>query len=121
VVDEYGGVQGLVSVEDLLSEVFGDPDAGHEVKRLPDGELRLPGDLSLTEAERWLGTRLDGDSSTLGGAIVEALRRLPEVGESVELGGVTLRVVEMRRTVVGAVVGKPLRVSPLSSAPGGAA
>jgi putative hemolysin len=119
VVDEYGGVQGLVSVEDLLSEVFGDPDAGHDVQRLPSGELRLPGDLSLTDAERWLGTRLDGDSSTLGGAIVETLRRLPEVGESVTLGGVTLRVVEMRRTVVGAVIGKPLRESPVPGTPVG--
>jgi CBS domain containing-hemolysin-like protein len=105
VVDEYGGVQGLVSIEDVLSEVFG--EVGDEllptdasVERMPDGRLRVPGDITLSDAERWIGTRLHGETSTLGGYIVETLRRLPAAGEKVTLDGVELTVLEMSPTAV---------------------
>ncbi|MBV9110458.1 MAG: HlyC/CorC family transporter, partial [Gemmatimonadetes bacterium] len=68
-LDEFGGVSGLVTLDDVLTEVMG--DVGDELKgdepgpeRLPDGRVRLPGWLRVDEAEPWLGAYLEGESDT---------------------------------------------------------
>jgi putative hemolysin len=112
VVDEHGGVQGIVSIKDVLWELFGEtgdeltePEAGAE--RLADGTLRLPGSMRLDEAEHWLGTRWDGPATTLGGHITEALRRLPVEGESLTIDGIHVTVSEMGPTAVLWIVVQP--------------
>jgi len=109
VVDEFGGVQGIVSIEDVLGELFG--DIGDELKApdaitepLADGRVRLPGSMSLEEAEPWLGVRWDGHASTVGGHIVSRLGRLPAEGEHIEIDGVNLTVLDMTPTTVGRVL-----------------
>ncbi len=125
VTDEYGGVQGIVSLEDVLIQLFG--DVGDELKQpepdpepLADGTVRLPGDMGLDDAEPWLGVRWEGPSTTLGGHIVARLGRLPSPGERLEIEGVDVTVTEMTPTAVRWVVVQPRRdvdEAPVEDAP----
>ena len=112
VLDEYGGVSGLVTLDDVLTEVMG--EVGDELKgdepgpeRLPDGRVRLPGDLRVDEAEPWLGAFLDGESDTLGGRVTEALGHIPAVGERVTIEGVELEVEAVLHYAVSRVIATP--------------
>ena len=112
VADEFGGVAGLVTLEDVLTEVMGEiadefKYGGPEPERLPDGRVRLPGFLRLDEAEPWLGASLAGEADTLGGRIMEELGHLPEPGERVVIEGVELEVEEVSNHVVGSVLARP--------------
>lgn len=112
VVDEFGGVQGIISIEDVLGQLFGDigdelkqPEAG--VERLEDGTVRLPGSLTLDEAEPWLGARWEGSATTVGGHIVAHLGRWPTEGETLEIEGVEITVTEMSPTAVRWILVRP--------------
>jgi CBS domain containing-hemolysin-like protein len=105
VVDEYGGVEGIISFEDILTELFGDigdelkePDPDIEI--LDDGTLRIPGSAPLEEVREVADAPWRGTSSTVGGYIVGKLGRLPREGEEIELEGIAFRVVEMLPTSV---------------------
>ncbi|MEV4657463.1 hemolysin family protein [Micromonospora sp. NPDC049301] len=104
VVDEHGGVDGIVTLEDLLAEVVGelydetDRDV-REVVREPDGSLLVPGDFPLHDLPD-LGVRLSfplsREYTTVAGLMLARLRHLPgEPGETVRLPGLTLEVVEV--------------------------
>jgi putative hemolysin len=108
VVDEYGGVQGLISIDDLLAELFG--DLGEELKPsresaelLADGRVKLRGSMRPLEAEAWLGEAWEGAAATLSGLIMKRLGRLPNVGESIELGDAEFTVLEVGATSILAV------------------
>ncbi|HET6229207.1 MAG TPA: hemolysin family protein [Longimicrobiaceae bacterium] len=112
VLDEFGGVSGLVTLDDVLTEVMG--DFGDEFKsgdprpeRLPDGRVRLPGLLRIDEAEPWIGAYLDGESDTVGGRVTEALGHLPEPGERVEIEGVAMEVEAVAAHAVAWVIATP--------------
>jgi len=112
VVNEFGGVEGIISIEDVLMELFG--DIGDELKqpelsaeKRPDGTVRLPGWMGVEEAQAWLGARWDGSAATIAGHIIEELGRLPNEGENVEVDGVRLRIDEMGPTTVRWVVIHP--------------
>ena len=105
VVDEHGGVQGLISIEDVLTDLFGEigdelKDSDSRAEELPDGTVRLPGSMKLDEAESWLGTRWEGSAATVGGHLVATLARLPSEGEQLEIDGVSVTVAEMSPTAV---------------------
>lgn len=111
-VDEHGGLQGIISIEDVLWELFG--EIGDELKQpepsaevLPDGKVRLPGSMRLDEAEPWVRTRWVGPAATVGGHIVEVLGRLPAEGESLEIDGVRVTITEMSPTAARWVVVEP--------------
>jgi putative hemolysin len=113
VLDEFGGVSGLVTLDDVLTEVMG--DFGDEFKSadprpevLPDGRVRLPGQLRLDEAEPWIGVFLDGESDTVGGRVTEALGHLPEPGETVTVCGVEMEVEALVGHAVASVLALPL-------------
>ncbi len=112
VVDEFGGVQGIISIEDVLGQLFG--DIGDELKqsepgveRLEDGTVRLPGSLTLDEAEPWIAARWEGSSATVGGHILAHLGRWPTEGETLEIDGVGVTVTEMSPTAVRWIVARP--------------
>lgn len=112
VVDEFGGIQGIISIEDVLTQLFGDigdelKDIEPGIETLADGSVRLPGSMSLDEAERWIGTRWEGSASTVGGHIIAHLRRLPVQDETLEIDGVSVTVIDMGATAVRFVVVKP--------------
>jgi len=92
VIDEYGGTDGLVSIEDLVEEIVGEIDDEHDVaeapqlKSLPDGGWEADARLDLDDFREQTGLDLepegeDEDVDTLGGLVVALLGRLPERGE----------------------------------------
>lgn len=96
VIDEYGGFTGLITIEDLAEEIFGeitdehDPSPGEQVVTEAPGRWLIEADLPLDEVERAIGHELPaGDYETLGGLILDQMGRLPKVQESVtvELAG----------------------------------
>ena len=91
VVDEFGGTAGLLTLEDVLSELVG--GVGDEFKAsepapetLPDGRVRLPGDTAVQDAAALLEDEWDTGASTVGGLITEALGHMPSEGETVVVG-----------------------------------
>jgi putative hemolysin len=106
VVDEYGGTDGIVTLEDLIEEVIGDirdeHDApGSESRRLIDGAVEVDGKLNLDEIAEIAGVELpDGPYATVGGYLMAELGRLPQTGDEVEHDGFRLVITEVdgRRT-----------------------
>ncbi len=95
VVDEHGGLAGIVTLEDILEELVGEIESehatsAHRFQRLPDGSTRLRGDLTLRDVDRELGTSLerDSDAHTVSGLVVQlAGDRIPRAGEVFETAG----------------------------------
>lgn len=109
VVDEYGGVAGIVSASDVLREVLGEmpQDFGGAPitpERLPDGRVRLPGRLPVDRARRWTGGSWPARSETVAGAVLDALGHLPAEGERTVVGGVEVEVERMEENAVVSVL-----------------
>ncbi len=105
VVDEHGGVQGIISIEDVIADLFG--ELGDELKQpdaaavpLPDGSLRLAGTTRVDGAPSWLRSRWEGKAVTVGGHVVGALGRLPHEGERLTVDGVEVTISQMNETVI---------------------
>ena len=114
VVDEFGGTAGMVTVDDILDEVMGgdvdDERQPAEVapERLPDGRVRLRGDVRVDESEQWFGLSwADGKAHTIGGQIMERLGRVPKSGEKLMVHGMQLEVERVRRNAVETVLVTP--------------
>jgi len=106
VVDEYGGVSGLATMEDLVEEIVGeihDTESGEErvVEESP-GIYIVPGSLELNALDEMLSTRFveDTECTTVAGAIVELFGRLPAAGEKIEHHGVSVEVLDADRRKV---------------------
>ena len=89
VVDEYGGVSGLVTIEDLLEEIVGeivdeyDLDEQAPLTRLEDGSISIDARFSISDLEQELELKFDyEDSETVGGFVLEKLGRIPQKGEN---------------------------------------
>jgi len=102
VVDEYGGLVGLVTIEDVLEEIVGEIRSEDEptpsfVTRLPDGSSLVDGAAPLGEVREALGADLpeSPEYTTLAGFLLYALRTVPTRGASVTAGGWRWTVVEM--------------------------
>ena len=106
IVDEYGDLQGLVTLEDILEEVVGEfttqleaPLGGIDARA--DGSHVVPGHLSLREINRRLGATLPVDGPrTLSGLIVERLESIPEPGAVVRVGGSSIEVLQVAGNAV---------------------
>jgi CBS domain containing-hemolysin-like protein len=114
VVDEYGSVAGLVTVEDMVEEIVGEIRDEHEAQDvIPQGEgaFSVPGNLDLDRLQELFGTRVEepGDASTVSGLITSALGRVPAPGEVLERDGLTFQVTESNgRRVVRLLVTGPV-------------
>jgi CBS domain containing-hemolysin-like protein len=98
VVDEYGGVAGLVTIEDLVEEIVGEIDDEHqkaEVVRESDQSYIVPGNMDVDRLDELLGTRPEGkESATVAGLVSEMAGRIPQKGEVVEEDGLRFEVLE---------------------------
>ncbi len=102
VVDEYGGFAGIITDEDLAEELVGPIDDEHDavseptVERLSERRYRIPGSLRLDEIEREIDVELpEGDYDTVAGLVLDRLDHFPEPGESIEVDGHHITVMEM--------------------------
>jgi CBS domain containing-hemolysin-like protein len=110
VVDEYGRVVGIVTVEDIVEEVVGeiddetDPAAG-EVRQLGNGDWFVRGHVAVTDlADYGLDLPVDTDAyNSVGGFVFAQLGRLPTRGDVVSAGGYTIRVESVRENRIEAV------------------
>lgn len=114
VVDEYGDIQGLVTLDEILEEIVGDFTTralGHpeEVTPQADGSYLVKGTVSLRDLNRQLGWNLPTEESrTLNGIITEYLEDLPEPGTSLLLNGYNVEILRTRGTAVDIVRIKPV-------------
>lgn len=103
VIDEYGVTAGLVTLADLLEEVFGDlPDEGDdtepEIVRRPDGSLQLSGRVTIDEVNERFGFGFRSDEAeTMAGLVINALGRIAAEGDEVEINGLRIRVEKVDR------------------------
>ena len=109
VVDEYGGTDGIVTVEDLVEELVGeirdefDPISVRPVLG-PGGVVEVDGTLNLSDLEDVTSLELpDGPYETVAGFVIAQLGRLPAVGDEVESAGYRLRVTETERRRIARV------------------
>ena len=115
VVDEYGGVEGIVTVEDLVEELVGEiydeHDAvGDAVVRTRDGALMLPGRFPVHDLADLGVAMTGGEATTVGGLVSELLGRLPDPGDVVDVDGHRLTVVAVEDNAVRRVrIDPPLR------------
>jgi len=101
VVDEYGSVEGLVTIEDLVEEIVGeireeDEDEG-TVKRLRDGSLIVDASVSIRDLQGQHGLEIpeSADYETLAGFVLSQLQRVPRGGEIITYGNWKFTVVDM--------------------------
>jgi len=114
VVDEYGALQGLITLEDILDEIFGDIPDEHEelgrpdVRRRPDGSFLVDGTVPIRELNRDLDWNLpDEEATTIAGLIIHEARTIPEVGQRFKFFGYEFEILRRQRNQITA-----LRVTP---------
>jgi Mg2+/Co2+ transporter CorB len=106
VVDEYGDIQGLVTLDEILEEIVGDFTTRtlgkpEDVTPQPDGSYLVRGTVSLRDLNRRLDWNLPiEESRTLNGLITEALEDLPAPGTSLMIAGYTVEILRTRGTAV---------------------
>lgn len=102
VVDEYGGVEGIVTLEDVLEEIVGEiddefDDAAGELALATDGSWLVKATAPVEEVSRALGLALDsGDVNTIGGYVYARLGRMPSVGDVVDSDHTSIEVTQVR-------------------------
>jgi Mg2+/Co2+ transporter CorB len=114
VVDEYGDIQGLVTLEDILEEIIGDfttsilPDHSKEANLQQDGSVLIDGSANIRELNKKLEWQFPTEGpKTLNGLILEYLEDIPEANISLRIAGYPIEVLEMKDNMV-----KTVRVIP---------
>ncbi|HJW42444.1 MAG TPA: HlyC/CorC family transporter [Rhizomicrobium sp.] len=110
VVDEYGTLQGLITLEDILDEIFGDIPDEHEVKgrpdvrRRPDGSFLVDGSVPIRELNRELDWNLpDEEATTIAGLVIHEARTIPDAGQRFKFFGYEFEILRRQRNQITAL------------------
>jgi len=113
VLDEYGGTAGMVTIEDLIEEIVGEIQDEYDVEepmveRISDTEARIDGRASMDDLTETFGVELDGADreqyDTVGGLVYHQIGGVPQVGDTIEVDGLTLTVESTDGRRVGKVL-----------------
>jgi Mg2+/Co2+ transporter CorB len=114
VVDEYGEMEGLVTLEDIVEEIVGDISDEHDiavpgVRMLPDGSVNVDGAVPVRDLNRAMDWSIpDDEATTIAGVVIHEARSIPEPGQSFTFHGFRFHVLRRTRNRITA-----LRVTPL--------
>jgi Mg2+/Co2+ transporter CorB len=118
VVDEYGTVEGLVTLDDIVGEILGDISAEHDVD-IPgirpqlDGTVHVDGSVAIRDLNRAMDWVLpDSEATTIAGLVIHEARSIPEAGQSFTFHGFRFQVLRKARNRIAA-----LRITPVGHAP----
>lgn len=100
VVDEYSGVAGIITIEDVLEQIVGDIEDEHDIDEeadniisLDNGDIRVKGITELEQFNEVLGTHFSAeDIETVAGLVIQHLGRVPKIGESTIIDGIEFEV-----------------------------
>jgi len=115
VVDEYGDIQGLITLDDILEEIVGEYTAesrakSRDIRLLDDGNYLVNGAVSIRTLNRNHDWNLpEGDASTLNGLLLEELGDIPSGKASIRIGPHIMTVLEIKDNMIGKVLVKPNR------------
>jgi Mg2+/Co2+ transporter CorB len=115
VVDEYGELEGLVTLEDIVEEIVGDITDEHDiavpgVRPLPDGSVNVDGSVPVRDLNRAMDWNIpDDEATTIAGVVIHESRSIPEPGQSFTFYGFRFQVLRKSRNRITA-----LRVAPLT-------
>jgi Mg2+/Co2+ transporter CorB len=115
VVDEYGDIQGLVTLDDILEEIVGEyttmgRTTTRQLRKLDDGNYLVDGAASIRTLNRRTGWSLPHDEAhTLSGLLIEQLEMIPEGKTSIRIGDHIMTIIEIRDNMIHKVLVKPNR------------
>jgi magnesium and cobalt transporter len=100
VVDEYSGIAGIITIEDVLEQIVGDIEDEHDIDEeadniisLDNGDIRVKGITELDQFNETIGTHFAvEDIETVAGLVIQHLGRVPKMGELVEIDGIEFEV-----------------------------
>ena len=117
VIDEYGALQGLITLEDILEEIVGEIRDEHDVpvsglRPQPDGSINVDGWVTIRELNRAMNWNLpDEEATTIAGLVIHEAEAIPEVGQVFSFHGLKFEILRKQRNQITAI-----RIAPIGDA-----